>query len=170
MYINSTDLPPTFIFSPSWQKCLWRNTCLSTTHAMTLWGIPICIQVKSQHGNGTNPNEHPWGTWQQTLLVLLYYVGSVRHYRSCPPLKHAAWPLRNQGYCTLVVKVLSVRPNAIRVHPWCHFHPQPLKLGVPQGSVLGPVHLSLYSPPVADVVRAHDVAFQIYLLTTRNCI
>ena len=38
--------------------------------------------------------------------------------------------------------------------------PLPLKYGVPQGSALGPILLTLYSQPVSDKIREHNISYQ----------
>ena len=38
--------------------------------------------------------------------------------------------------------------------------PLPLKYGVPQGSVLGLILLTLYSQPVSDKIREHNISYQ----------
>ncbi len=40
--------------------------------------------------------------------------------------------------------------------------PQNLKFGVPQGSVLGPILFCIYTSPLGDLLRTHDVGYHFY--------
>ena len=37
-----------------------------------------------------------------------------------------------------------------------------LQFGVPQGSIMGPKTFTMYSQPIATIVRRHDIKYHIY--------
>ena len=42
-----------------------------------------------------------------------------------------------------------------------------LRLGIPQGSVLGPIMVTIYTVPIGDICRKHQVAFHLYADDTK---
>ena len=49
----------------------------------------------------------------------------------------------------------------------CRSQSREFKCGVPQGSVLGPIQYVLYTAPLADILRFHEMQFRFYAIFTQ---
>ncbi len=56
---------------------------------------------------------------------------------------------------------LSERSQAVKIDGITSSHKK-LKFGVPQGSVLGPILFCVYTSPLGDLLRSHDISFHFY--------
>ena len=55
---------------------------------------------------------------------------------------------------------LSNRRQSVRIGG-CSSQPHPLRYGVPQGSVLGPVLFTIYTAPLGELIRSHGLDFVV---------
>ncbi len=60
-----------------------------------------------------------------------------------------------------VISYLQDRKQYVQIDGKCS-QSLPLKYGVPQGSVLGPILFSMYMSPLGDIVRKHGAKFHVY--------
>ena len=56
---------------------------------------------------------------------------------------------------------LSDRTQSVRING-TQSHEKPLRFGVPQGSVLGPALFSIYTLPLGDILRKHNIPYHFY--------
>ena len=59
---------------------------------------------------------------------------------------------------------LSVRPISVRWNEWYKSSVRDLTVGVPQGSVLGPILYLLYIAPLAEIIQSHGLNYHFCML------
>ncbi len=57
---------------------------------------------------------------------------------------------------------LNDRTQSVSIPGGASSSPKRLSCGVPQGSVLGPILFCVYTSPLGDILRRHDVGFHLY--------
>ena len=80
------------------------------------------------------------------------------------------------GICCLVLSwlksYLTNRSQCVMIHnedgSTVESSKRPLKQGIPQGSILGPILFSVFVPPLGELCRAHGVSFQGHADDTQN--
>ena len=71
-----------------------------------------------------------------------------------------------KGHLAWMRSYLSNRFQYVRVANGCSFKHK-LACGVPEGSVLGPILYSMYTAPIADVIKRHGMGFHFYVDDTQ---
>ena len=56
---------------------------------------------------------------------------------------------------------LSNRTQSVKIERK-YSSPQPLKFGIPQGSVMGPILFTMYTSPLGDIIARHGVKYHLY--------
>ncbi len=57
--------------------------------------------------------------------------------------------------------ILKERTQTVSVGS-SHSKYETLKYGVPQGSVLGPIHFSIYNSPIGEIIEKHNICYHLY--------
>ena len=66
-----------------------------------------------------------------------------------------------------MVYILRERKQSVCIND-SHSESVDLKYGVPQGSVLGPILFTVYTLPLADIVKKHDIDCHFYADDTQQ--
>ena len=87
-------------------------------------------------------------------------ISSLRHRRSLLHRLRSRFGVKGKAL-SWVQTYLTDRPQSVQIDGFTS-SVRPLRFGVPQGSLLGPLLYLLYTAPLGDLIRWHDMDLHLY--------